>query len=231
MRTIGLIGGTGWVSTAEYYRIINEETNRRRGGLEFAKCILYSLNYGDVDRCNQCGDREGILKLLLDASGALVMSGADCILVCANTFHQFAEMLERSASVPLLHIAEAAAAELKKKGLHKVGLLGTKQTMEMDFYVSKLRQSTIEVLTPESSDREFIQQTITHELLLGVFREESRNRFLDIMNRLHRRGAEGMVLACTEIPLLIKQEQTDLPLVDTLVVHAIAAVDFALAEG
>jgi len=231
MKTIGLIGGTGWVSTAEYYRIINQETNRRLGSLEFAKCILYSLNYGDVDRCNQRGDREGILKLLLKASEALVTSGADCILVCANTFHQFADKLERSASVPLLHIAEAAAAELKKRGLHKVGLLGTKQTMEMDFYASKLQEARVDVLTPEGVDREFIQQTITKELLLGVFREESRNRFLGIMNALRRRGAEGMVLACTEIPLLIKQEQTDVPLVDTLVVHAMAAVDFALAGG
>jgi aspartate racemase len=229
MKTIGLIGGTGWISTAEYYRIINEETHRRLGGLEFAQCILYSLNYGDVDRCNQRDDREGIVKLLLEASGALVGSGADCIVVCANTFHQFAEKLGRSTDVPLIHIAEAAAKELKKKNLRKVGLLGTKQTMELDFYVSKLRQAQIEVLTPERADREFIQWTITQELLLGDFREESRRRFLDIMDGLHGRGAEGMVLACTEIPLFIKQEHTSLPLVDTLVAHANAAVDFALA--
>jgi aspartate racemase len=229
MKTIGLIGGTGWISTAEYYRIINEETNRRLGGLDFAKCILYSLNYGDVDRCNRRDDREGILKLILEASKALASSGADCLVVCANTFHQFAEEVKRSADVPLIHIAEAAAAELKKRNLRKVGLLGTKQTMEMDFYVSKLRQRQVDVLTPESTDREFIQRTITEELLLGDFREDSRRRFLDIMDGLHGRGAEGMVLACTEIPLLIKQEHTTLPLVDTLVAHANAAVDFALA--
>lgn len=229
MKTIGLIGGTGWISTAEYYRIINEETNRRLGGLEFAQCILYSLNYGDVDRCNQRDDREGILKLLLEASEVLARSGADCIVVCANTFHQFAEKLARSTDVPLLHIAEAAAGELKKRNLRKVGLLGTKQTMEMDFYVSKLRQAQIDVLTPESADREFIQRTITQELLLGDFREESRRRFVDIMDGLHSCGAEGMVLGCTEIPLLIKQEHTTLPLVDTLIAHANAAVDFALA--
>lgn len=228
MKTIGLIGGTGWVSTVEYYRIINEETNKRLGGLEAAKCILYSLNYGEIDSFNKKNDSEGIFLLLSNAAEKLIAAGADCILLCANTMHQYASRLELKIDVPLIHIAQATGEAIKNRGLNKVGLLGTKQTMEMDFYKSKLNEKEIEVIIPEKIDRDFIQNTISNELLKNMFLDESRTRFQKIMEKLKNNGAEGIILGCTEIPLLIKQEHSALPLFNTLEIHSIAAVDFAL---
>ena len=228
MKTIGLIGGTGWVSTVEYYRIINEETNKRLGGLEAAKCILYSLNYGEIDSFNKKNDSEGIFLLLSNAAEKLIAAGADCILLCANTMHQYASRLELKIDVPLIHIAQATGEAIKNRGLNKVGLLGTKQTMEMDFYKSKLNEKEIEVIIPEKIDRDFIQNTISNELLKNMFLDESRTRFQKIMEKLKTNGAEGIILGCTEIPLLIKQEHSALPLFNTLEIHSIAAVDFAL---
>ncbi|HUW92332.1 MAG TPA: amino acid racemase [Bacteroidales bacterium] len=228
MKTIGLVGGTGWISSAEYYKIINVETNRRLGGLEFSRCILFSLNYGEIDSFNSQNNKEGIYLLIHDASLKLVSSGADCIVLCANTLHQFADRLEVKIDVPVINIASATADEIRRKNLEKVGLLGTKQTMEMDFYTDKLKEKNIDVIVPELSDRDFIQQTISTELLKGLFSDESRLRFIEICNDLRRRGAEGIVLGCTEIPLLIKQEDISIPLFNTLNIHAMAAVDFAL---
>jgi aspartate racemase len=228
MKTIGLVGGTGWISSAEYYKIINEEINRRSGGLVFARCILYSVNYGEIDAFNREDNKEGVYQLILDASLKLILSGADFILLCANTTHQFAERLEREIDVPLVHIAEATAAEIRRKNINMIGLLGTRQTMEMDFYKSKLNDSNIEVLVPEPDDRDFIQNTISDELLRGIFSENSRLRFIGICKKMKMRGAEGIVLGCTEIPLLLKQEDTDILLFNTLTIHARAAVDFAL---
>jgi len=229
MKTIGLIGGTGWVSTAEYYRIINETVNQRLGGLQFAKCILYSLNFGDIDELNRRDDMPGIFKLILDAAVKLMKTGVDGIMLCANTMHMFADELATKIDVPLIHIAEATAREIKKKNMSTVGLLGTKKTMELDFYKNKLKAATIEMLVPESDEREFINRTIYTELLLEVFKDESKRRFLDIMKRLQQQGAQGIILGCTEIPLLIKQDDTELPLFDTTFIHAQAAVDFALS--
>ncbi len=228
MKTIGLVGGTGWISSAEYYRIINEEVNKRSGGLEFAHCILYSINYADIDKFNKQNDKEGVFRLILDSSEKLIGSGADCIVLCANTLHQFAERLVREIDVPIIHIAEAAADEIRRKKMIKIGLLGTKQTMEMDFYKSKLKERNIDVIVPELSDRDFIQKTISEELLRGIFTDHSRHRFIEICAGLDTKGAEGIVLGCTEIPLLLKQEDINIPLVDTLLIHAMAAVDFAL---
>ncbi|MBM4159666.1 MAG: amino acid racemase [Ignavibacteria bacterium] len=228
MKTIGLVGGTGWISTAEYYRIINEEVNRRRGGFEFGRCILYSLNYGDIDRCHKSQDIEGIHSLLLDASKKLVGVGAECILLCANTMHMFADRLEREIPVPLIHIGVATAKAVNGCGLSTIGLLGTKLTMEKDFYKMKLKSEGVEAIVPETDDREFIQQTIDHELLMSIINNESRKRFLGIIEKLRAKGAEGIVLGCTEIPLLIQQEHTDLPVFSTTAIHALAAVDFSL---
>ena len=228
MKTIGLIGGTGWVSTIEYYRIINQEINKRLGGLEAARCILFSLNYGEVDEFNKNNNPEGIFSLLDNAAEKLIAAGADCLLLCANTMHQFASRLEKQIDIPLLHIAKATGEEIKKKGIGKVGLLGTKQTMEMDFYKSKLNEVDITVLTPVKEERDFIQRTISEELLKNIFLEESRERFREIMKDLQKEGAGGIVLGCTEIPLLIKQEHSALPLFNTLEIHSMAAVDFAL---
>lgn len=228
MKTLGLIGGTGWVSTVEYYRIINEETNNRLGGLESAKCIVYSLNYGEIDSFNKQNNPGGVYSLISDAAAKLIGSGADCIVLCANTLHQFADELERNINVPLIHIAKATSEVIKKGGISKVGLLGTRQTMEMDFYKLKLRQNNIDVVVPDKDDRDFIQNTISNELLKNIYKEESRGRFRGIINKLKDEGAEGVILGCTEIPLLINETDSPLQLFNTLEIHSLAAVDFAL---
>ena len=230
MKTIGLAGGTGWISSAEYYRIINEEINKRSGGLEFARCILYSMNYGEIEAFNRQNNKEGVYDLILDTTLKLAASGADFIILCANTLHQFVERLEQEIDVPFIHIADATADEIRIKKMSKVGLLGTKQTMEMDFYKSRLKEKEIDTLVPELSDRDFIQKTISDELLRGVFSDDSRYRFIEICKELSKRGAEGIVLGCTEIPLLLRQEDIDIPIINTLNVHAMAAVDFALKK-
>jgi aspartate racemase len=231
MKLLGLVGGTGWISSAEYYRIINEEVNRRLGGLQSARCILYSFNYAVIHEMNRKHDADGQFSLVLDAATKLISIGAEGIVLCANTLHQFADRLERQISVPLIHVATATARQIKRQGLSTVGLLGTKYTMEMDFYKARLNEEDIQVLVPEPAEREFIHHTIIHELLKGVLREESKARFLQIMSRLQSEGAEGIVLGCTEIPLLIKQQDTTLPLFDTVVIHSLAAVDFALGKN
>jgi len=228
MKLIGLVGGTGWISSVEYYRIMNEEINRRLGGLQSARCILYSFNYAIINELNEKHDTEGQFSLLLDAATKLIRIGAEGIMLCANTLHQFADRLEKQISVPLIHIGTATAKQIKKQNLSTVGLLGTKYTMEMDFYKTKLNEESIQVLIPDAAERNFIHHTIYHELLKGVFREESKAELLRIMSRLHSQGAEGIILGCTEIPLLIKQKDTELPLFDTLVIHSLAGVDFAL---
>ena len=228
MKIIGLVGGTGWISTVEYYRIINQETNRRLGGLRFAECILYSLDFGDVVKLKDKGDDQGLFRLLRDAARKVESIGAECILLCANTMHQYADAVQGELSVPIVHIADAAGAVICGSGMKTVGLLGTKPTMELDFYKKRLKELGIETIVPEADDRLFIHDTIMGELLKGIFKPASKERFLRIMRELHKRGAEGIVLGCTEIPLLVKQEDIDLPLFDTLDIHARAAVDFAL---
>jgi aspartate racemase len=228
MKTIGLVGGTGWISTVEYYRIINEETNRRLGGLEFARCVLYSVNFGDIHRFNEKHETEGILLIMLNAARKLETAGVDCILLCANTMHMHADRVAKEISVPLIHIAKATGAEINKKNMKKVGLLGTRPTMELDFYTKKLAEAGITALVPDKDERIFIQRTIDMELLRGVFLPESKKRFVEIMQKLRSQGAEGVVLGCTEIPLLIKEEDVDFPLFNTTVIHSMAAVDFAL---
>jgi aspartate racemase len=228
MKTIGLAGGTGWISSADYYKIINEETNRRLGGLEFARCILFSVNYGEIDAFNRQNNREGVYKLILDASQKLIRSGADFIVLCANTLHQFAERLESQINVPVIHIAEATADEIIRKKMNKIGLLGTKQTMEMDFYKARLNEKNIDVVVPDPDDRDFIQNTISGELLRGILSNDSKLRFIEICKELNGRGAGGIVLGCTEIPMLIRQEDLNIHVFDTLSIHALAAVDFAL---
>ena len=231
MKVIGLVGGTGWISTVEYYRIINQEINRLLGGLQSARCVLYSFNYAVIHELNEKYDTAGQYALMLDAATKLVRIGAEGIVLCANTLHQFADQLEKQIPVPLVHIATATAKQIKKQQLSTVGLLATKYTMEMDFYKKRLNKENIEVLIPDAAEREFIHGTITHDLLKGIIKEESKARFLQIMNRLHSQGAEGIILGCTEIPLLIKQEDTKLPLFDTLTIHSLAAVDFALGNN
>lgn len=228
MKTLGLIGGTGWISTVDYYRIINKEINKRLGKHNFAKCIIYSLNHGDFIEYNKLGDLIGIYSLILNAANKLIVAGADCILLCANTTHMFADKLRRQISVPLIHIGEVTANEIKRKNLSKVGLLGTKATMEQEFIKSKLVKKNIEVLIPDSRDREYINKIILDELIKDVFSSKTRQEFIRIIKKLQSRGAEGVVLGCTEIPLLIKQKDVEIPVFNTTLIHAMAAVEFAL---
>lgn len=230
MKTIGLIGGTGWVSTIEYYRLINLEINKRLGGHNTARCILYSFNYADINECNLREDHPGVYKLVLDAALKLKKASVDFIVLCANTLHMFYDALVDKTQLSVIHIAEATANEIKKKGLTKIGLLGTKFTMEMDFYTKQLSSAGIESLVPDKRERPFIHDAIVNELLKENFKPETKGKFLEIIAELGQKGAQGIVLGCTEIPLLIKQQDTHLPVFNTLEIHARAAVDFALNE-
>lgn len=230
MKTIGLIGGTGWVSTLEYYRLINEETNKQLGGLNAARCILYSFNYEDINQCNLRDDHEGVYKFVLDAAVKLKNAGAECLVLCANTMHQYVERLDTEIKLPIIHIADATAVEIKKQGLTTIGLLGTKFTMEMDFYTKRLSSAGINSLVAEKPERLFIHNTIMDELLKEVFKPETKKKFLEIINDLEQKGAQGIVLGCTEIPLLIKQADTSLPVFNTLQIHAKAAVEYAVND-
>jgi aspartate racemase len=230
MKTLGLIGGTGWLSTLEYYRLINADVNDRLGGHEAARCILYSLNFGDVVRAKD-GDPEQakVSEMVVEAAGRLAAIGAEGLMLCANTLHWFADAVERAVALPLVHIATATGSRIRAEGLRRVGLLGTLPTMERDFYRNRVEAMGIEVLVPDQPGRRFVHCAIYGELLLGRFRPETRAAFVNIVHQLHARGAEAVVLGCTEIPLLLKQEDCDVPLFDTLAIHAKAGVDFLLA--
>jgi aspartate racemase len=229
MKTIGLIGGMSWESSQEYYRIINEETRLKLGGFHSAKCILYSVDFAEVESL-QHADRWGELTdLMIHAARSLENAGADFILICTNTMHKMAEEVQNAISIPLHHLVDATGEQIKKDALHKVGLLGTKFTMEQDFYKSRLcKRFGIEVFIPDDEEREFIHRVIYNELCLGEVNQTSKQQFINIINRLVGRGAEGIVLGCTEIPLLVKQRDLQVRVYDTTEIHAKSAVDLAL---
>lgn len=229
MKTIGLIGGTTWVSTLEYYRLINEEINKNLGGLNAAKCILYSFNYADIDKLNKSDDHGEIIRLVINAAHKLEKASADSLVLCANTMHMYTDELLKSTTLPLIHIADATAAEIKKQGLTHIGLLGTRWTMEKNFYTKKLSEAGIKTIVPEKPEREFIHKSIMEEFAKGIFLEETKEKFLKIINDLEQKDARGIVLGCTEIPLLIKQTDVHLPIFNTLELHAKATVEFALS--
>jgi aspartate racemase len=229
MKTIGLVGGTSWASTIDYYRIINEEMNKRRGGLNFAKIVLYSIDYGEIDARNKQNDTEGIRSLLINAAKSVEQIGAHCILLCANTLHMHAELIQNAVGIPLVHIADATASEIRKMNITKVGLLGTKATMELGFYKRRLLGHGITAIVPPPEDRSFIHHAIDTELVKSLVFPETKSRFLKIIDGLRNEGAEGVILGCTEIPILIKQTDSNLPVFDTTRIHSMAAVDFALA--
>jgi aspartate racemase len=228
MKTIGLIGGTGWTSTIEYYRIINQGTNKRLGGLNSAKCIIHSFNYAEINALNKKDDHNGIFQLVLNAAEKLKNVSADLLVLCANTLHQYVDELEKLIDLPIVHIADATAKEIKKQNLTTIGLLGTRFTMEMDFYTKRLKAAGIESLVPQKPEREFIHNAIMDELLKEELKRDTKESFLKIIDELNSAGAQGIVLGCTEIPLLINQDDTHLPVFNTLEIHAKAAVDFAL---
>jgi aspartate racemase len=229
MKTIGLIGGLSWESSKEYYRIINETVNGRLGGLHSARCILYSLEFAEIREIQQTKGSNELAKILVDAARRLEAAGAETVLICANTMHKFAPEIQREIHVSVLHIADATAEKIREKGLKRVGLLGTGTTMEEDFYKGRIREKFgIDVLVPDKDNRDFIDKVIFSELCVGKMKPSSKERFKEIIAKLVENGAEGIILGCTEIPLLIKQEDVNVPVFDTTEIHAKAAVEFAL---
>lgn len=229
MKTLGLVGGTGWVSTVDYYRLINQEANRRLGGLNFCEMFIYSFNYAEINSRNKKDDHAAIFGMVKQAAQKLITAGAEGIVLCANTLHMYADDLQKEIDVPIIHIAEATAKEINSRNFSKAGLMGTKFTMEKDFYKTRLSNHGITPLVPEAEDREFINDTIFNELLKEIFKKETKEKFLEIIDKLKTRGAETIILGCTEIPLLIKEGDCDLPIINTLEIHSKAAVDFALS--
>lgn len=231
MKTIGLIGGMSWESSAEYYRIINEKVKEKLGGLHSAKCLMYSVDFAEVEKLQQQAKWDLAAELLIGAAKKLESGGADFLLICTNTMHKVADDIQQKIQIPILHIVDATAEKIKEAGHKKIGLLGTKFTMEEPFYKGRLEEKyQLEVLVPEPDERAFINQVIFKELCLGILQEGSRARFISIIENLSKRGAEAVILGCTEIPLLVKQANVSVPLFDTTAIHAEAAVEFALAE-
>lgn len=228
MRTIGLVGGTSWVSTIEYYRIINSEVGARKGGASSAKILLESLDFAEIEALHERKDFDGVGTLLATSATRLEKAGAECLLLCANTMHMHAERVQAALKIPLIHVVDATAKAIQGRGLRTVALLGTRLTMERDFYAKRLLAQGVEAVVPEKEERDFIHRTIAEELVKAVFRPESRERFVEIIERLGKRGAQGVILGCTEIPLLVAPDQSPLPAFDTTRIHAEAAVDFAL---
>lgn len=230
MKTIGLIGGMSWESSLEYYRIINEEVKAKLGGLHSAKCILYSVDFEEIERCQAEGDWESSGKLLGDAALSLEKAGAEMILICTNTMHKVIGYIEEKVSLPILHIADSTAKQIQKSKISTVGLLGTKYTMEQDFYKTRIETNGIKVLIPSEEDRKVINKVIYEELCLGEIQQSSRDYYKKVIKGLVDDGAEGIILGCTEIGLLVKPEDSEVPLFDTAVIHAIESVNMALEK-
>jgi aspartate racemase len=230
MKVLGLIGGVSWVSTVEYYKLINQGINEQLGGLNSSECIIYSVNYADIKRNNDADDWDATFQLLLKGCLHLIAAGAKGIILCANTMHYIADRLEKEINVPVIHIGRVTANAIRQAGLRKVGLLGTKFTMELDFIKDKLIDQGLEVMIPDEEDRNFIHQTIFDELCKGMLVAETKKRYLAIIDKLVARGTEGVILGCTEIPLLVQQGDVTMPVFDTTLLHSQAAVAFSLAD-
>jgi aspartate racemase len=229
MKTIGLLGGMSWESTELYYRAINEAVKQRMGGLHSASIAMVSVDFEPLEQLQHAGEWGQIAASLCDAARRIEAAGADFLVICTNTMHRVAPDVEESIGIPLLHIADATAAVVKQRGISTVGLLGTRFTMEETFYRGRLTdRHALQVLTPEAADRELVHQVIYQELCLGTVREPSQREFLRVVNELAARGAQAVILGCTEIGMLLKQNDTDVPLIDTTAVHARQAVDFAI---
>ena len=228
MKTIGLIGGMSWESTVPYYRIINEEVRDRLGGLHSAKLILYSVEFDEIEKCQSTGSWEKSGEILGSAAQGLESAGADFILICTNTMHKVAPQVASMVQIPIVHIADATADELEKCGVQTVGLLGTKYTMTENFYKQKLIDRGIDVIIPDEAEADVINNIIFHELCMGEIRTDSRKKFQEIIDRLKEQGAEGVILGCTEIGLLVHQADSPLPVFDTTLIHAKRAVELAL---
>ena len=231
MKTIGLIGGMSWESTIPYYRLINEGVKQRLGGLHSAKLILHSVDFDEIERLQRSGDWDAAGALLTRSAQLLETAGAELLVLCTNTMHKVAPAIESAVSIPLLHIADATAEAAKAAGIRRVGLLGTRFTMEQDFYVGRLTERHgLEVLTPTALERDEVHRIIYEELCLGKTLPASRESYHRIMDELVRRGAQAVILGCTEISLLVGKEDSPVPLLDTTAIHAQSAVEAALAS-
>lgn len=230
MKTIGMIGGMSWESTVTYYQVINETVKTQLGGFHSAKCLLYSVDFHEIEECLTAGDWERGAGILTDAALRLEKGGADFIIICTNTLHKVADIIQERISIPILHIAEVTASELKEQKIDKVALLGTKYTMEQDFYKDRLRNNGISVIIPGEKDRERINTIIFQELCLGIVSDQSRKEYLEIIGSLMDQGARGVILGCTEIGLLINQSDTKAPLFDTTVIHGERAALYAIGK-
>lgn len=229
MKVIGLIGGMSWESSAAYYRIVNEKTKDLLGGLSSCKCLMYSVNFAEIERLQHDDEWEKLNDLMANAAIKLYKGGADIIVLCTNTMHLCSKVIINSVPIPFLHIADATGEMIVRKKMKKVGLLGTKFTMEKDFYKEVLRNKyQIETIIPDENDREEIHGIIYEELVLGKIVTKSRETYQEIIKRLQNNGAEGVILGCTEIPLLISQEDVELPTFDTTTIHAERAVEWAM---
>jgi len=231
MKTIGLLGGMSWESTAEYYRLLNELTRERLGGLHSSRCVLYSVDFAEIERLQAEGRWEQAAEVLAEAARALEAAGAEILLLCTNTMHKVAGQVAAAVTVPLLHLADTTADAVRDSGLRRIGLLGTAFTMEQDFYRNRLESHGLEVWIPDAAGRSIVHRTIYEELCQGIVREESRQSLMAIIRDLVTSGAEGIVLGCTEIELLIKQEHSPVPVFPTTRLHAEAAVTRALVDS
>ena len=228
MKTIGLLGGMSWESTELYYRLINEETKRRLGGLHSAPIAMVSVDFHEIEEYQRQGDWDAAAQSLASKARQIEAAGADFLLICTNTMHRVAQEVQSTIKIPLLHLADATATRILQAGTKTVGLLGTKFTMEQDFYKNRLEQQGVKVLIPPESDREIIHQVIYDELCLGHVCESSRQEYLRIIEQLGAAGVEGVIQGCTEIVMLVQQKHTNVPLFDTTSIHAQEAVALAL---
>ncbi len=229
MKTIGLIGGISWLSTIDYYRLLNQKINEQLGGVHSAQILLSSVNFDEVKRLTLADDWNGLAGMMSREAKRLEQAGADFILIGANTMHNIADKVQASINIPLIHIAEEAGKEIVKLQLKKVALLGTKYTMQLDFYKNKLAEQGIETIIPNEADIEYINTAIYDEMGKGIFLPERKQGFIRIINQLKEQGAEGVILGCTEIPILIQQNDSPIPVFDTAAIHVNAAVEFALS--
>ena len=230
MKTLGLIGGMSWESTVPYYRMINEQVKQQLGGLHSAQLVLYSVDFDRIEQLQRQGAWQEAGQLLGEAAAALRRAGAEVVVLCTNTMHKVADDIERIGGLPLLHIADATAQAVQQQGIRRVALLGTRFTMEQDFYTGRLtQQAGLEVIVPDEADRDTVHRIIYDELCLGIIRDESRDAYRRIMQRLESRGAGGIILGCTEIALLVGAQDAQVPVFDTTSLHAAAAARFALA--
>ena len=230
MKTLGLIGGVSWYATSVYYKTLNQVTNQRLGRAHSSKLLLYSVDFEEFSSLQNVGDWDAVEKMLSDIAIQLEHAGADCIVMCANTVHLVADTIRQKINIPLLHSAEETAKEIVSQKINKVALLGTKFTMEHPFFKDRLSQLGIDTIIPDEADKDYIHASIFNELTKGIFKDETKNKYIDIIDKLKSHGAEGVVFGSAEFSILLTQTDCSIPIFDTIAIHSEAAVDFALSK-